>query len=122
MSINRVELTGNLIKDADLKPVNGTAVASFCVAVNDRRKNRNGEWEDYPNFIGCTLFGKRAEALAPMLRKGLKVAVAGKLHYSSWVTGEQKRSKLEVIADDVEFVSPKTERAEDRPVYDDVPF
>ena len=54
----------------------GTQVLGFGVAVNDRRRNQQtGEWEDYPNFIDCTMFGNRAEALSRILRKGMKVAI-----------------------------------------------
>jgi len=78
------------------------------VAVNDRRKNQQtGEWEDYPNFVDCTMFGTRAEKLQPYLTKGSKVALEGKLRYSSWESGGQRRSKLGVIVDDLEFMSSR---------------
>ena len=84
----------------------GTQVLSFGVAVNDRRRNpQSGEWEDYPNFVDCTMFGARAEALSRYLSKGTKVALSGKLRYSSWERDGQKRSKLEVIAEEIEFLS-----------------
>ena len=58
MSINHVAITGNLTRDPELRSTaGGTAVLSFGIAVNDRRKNQQtGEWEDYPNFIDCTMF------------------------------------------------------------------
>ena len=108
MSINKVVLSGNLTRDAELRSTSGgTAILSFGVAVNDRRKNQRGEWEDYPNFIDCTMFGRRAEALAQYLVKGTKVAIEGRLHYSSWEdrNGSGKRSKLDVTVDEVEFMS-----------------
>ena len=81
---------------------------SFGVAVNDRRRNpKTGEWEDYPNFIDCTMFGTRAESVSRFLSKGVKVAIEGKLRYSSWERDGQRRSKLEVIVDDIEFLSQK---------------
>ncbi len=68
------------------------------MAVNDRRRNpQTGEWEDYPNFVDCTMFGTRAEAVSRYLSKGSKVAIEGKLRYSSWERDGQRRSKLEVI-------------------------
>ena len=71
MSINRVSISGNLTRDAELRSTaGGTSVLQFSVAVNERRKNsQTGEWEDYPNYIDCTLFGKRAEALQQRLSK-----------------------------------------------------
>ena len=109
MSINRVCISGNLTRDPELRATSGgTSVLDFGVAVNDRRKNQQtGEWEDYPNFVDCSLFGKRAESLSKYLSKGQKVTVAGKLHYSSWEKDGQKRSKLTVLVDDVEFMSRK---------------
>ena len=106
MSINRVCVSGNLTRDPELRRTQtGMAVLGFGIAVNDRRKNQQtGEWEDYPNFINCTMFGTRAEKLATYLSKGTKVAVAGKLHYSSWERDGQKRSKLEVVAEEIEFM------------------
>lgn len=109
MSINRVNISGNLTRDPELRATaSGTQVLSFGVAVNDRRRNpQTGEWEDYPNFVDCTMFGNRAEALSRILRKGMKVAIEGKLRYSSWEdkNGGGRRSKIEIIPDEVELLS-----------------
>ena len=107
MSINRVNISGNLTRDPELRVTSGgTQVLSFGVAVNDRRRNpQTGEWEDYPNFVDCTMFGTRAEAVKRYLSKGSKVAIEGKLRYSSWERDGQRRSKLEVIVDEIEFMS-----------------
>lgn len=107
MSINRVTISGNLTRDPELRATSGGAqVLSFGVAVNDRAKNQQtGEWEDRPNFIECTMFGTRAEKLAQYLHKGMKVAIEGKLRYSQWEKDGQRRSKLEVIAEELEFMS-----------------
>ena len=107
MSINRVNISGNLTRDPELRVTSGgTQVLSFGVAVNDRRRNpQTGEWEDYPNFVDCTMFGTRAEAVSRYLSKGAKVAIEGKLRYSSWERDGQRRSKLEVIVDEIEFMS-----------------
>lgn len=110
MSINRVMITGNLTRDPELRSAaSGMAVLKMGVAVNDRRKNpQSGEWEDVPNFVDVTVFGARGEALSRFLSKGSKVAIEGKLRWSSWESQQgEKRSKLEVIADDVEFLSSR---------------
>ena len=109
MSINRVIISGNLTRDPDLRQTSGgTSVLSFGVAVNDRRRNpQTGEWEDYPNFIDCTMFGARAEALSRFLSKGTKVSIEGKLRWSQWERDGQKRSKIEVIVDELEFMSSR---------------
>lgn len=107
MSINRVNISGNLTRDPELRVTSGgTQVLSFGVAVNDRRRNpQTGEWEDYPNFVDCTMFGTRAEAVRRYLSKGSKVAIEGKLRYSSWEKDGERRSKIGVIVDEIEFMS-----------------
>ena len=114
MSINRVNISGNLTRDPELRvTASGTQILAFGVAVNDRRRNpQTNEWEDVPNFVDCVVFGSRAEALSRFLSKGSKVAIEGKLRYSSWETKEgQRRSKLEVVVDEVEFLSSRNQQA-----------
>ena len=108
MSINRVNISGNLTRDPELRATgSGMQILRFGVAVNDRARNQQtGEWEDRPNFVDCVVFGNRADALSRLLSKGSKVAIEGKLRYSSWETQDgQRRSKLEVVVDEVEFMS-----------------
>lgn len=109
MSINRVIISGNLTRDPELRQTaGGLPVLGFGVAVNDRRKNnQTGEWEDYPNFVDCTMFGTRAESIMRFLGKGSKVTIEGKLRWSQWERDGQKRSKLEVIVDEIEFMSSR---------------
>ncbi|ANE22430.1 single-stranded DNA-binding protein [Denitrobacterium detoxificans] len=117
MGINRVVISGNLTRDPDLRQTaSGMEVLGFGVAVNDRRKNaQTGEWEDYPNFVDCTLFGNRARGIAPYLAKGSKVAIEGKLRWSSWEKDGQKRSKLEVIVDEIELMQQRQAAQQPRP-------
>ena len=117
MSINRVNISGNLTRDPELRATGGgTQVLSFGVAVNDRARNQQtGEWEDRPNFIDCTMFGNYAGAMSRYLHKGDKVAIEGKLRYSSWEKDGQRRSKLEVIVDEIEFMSQRRDGAQQRP-------
>ena len=109
MSINRVIISGNLTRDPELRATaSGMPVLGFGVAVNDRRRNQaTGEWEDYPNFIDCTMFGARAESVSRFLSKGSKVAIEGKLRWSQWERDGQKRSKIEVIVDEIEFMTSR---------------
>lgn len=117
MSINRVNISGNLTRDPELRSTtSGSSVLTFGVAVNDRRRNQQtGEWEDYPNFIDCVLFGNRATALSRYLSKGTKVAIEGKLRYSSWERDGQRRSKIEVVVDEVEFMSSRGQNGGSEP-------
>ena len=122
MSINRVVLSGNLTRDPELRQTaSGKGVLSFGIAVNDRTKSaKTGEWEDRPNFVDCTMFGARAGALAGILSKGSKVALEGRLRWSQWEKDGQKRTKLEVVVEEMELLSSR-KQSED--VYDqDIPF
>ena len=112
MSINRVVVTGNLTRDPELSATaGGMSILKMGIAVNDRRKNQQtGEWEDSPNFFDVVVFGTRGESLSRFLSKGSKVAIEGKLRWHSWETPEgDKRSKVEIIADDIEFMSSRNE-------------
>ena len=112
--MNKVFISGNLTRDPETSTTtSGTSVMSFGVAVNDRKRNpQTGEWEDVANFVDCVMFGARAEALAKILVKGVKCAIEGRLRYSSWEKDGQRRSKLEVVVDEIEFLS---QRKEDKP-------
>lgn len=112
MSINRVVLVGRLTKDPELRTTaGGTSVLSMRLAFNTRGKNSTtGEWEDQPNFIDVTLFGNRADALSRYLSKGSQIGVDGRLRWREWETpGGDKRSAIEVIADEIEFVGGRNE-------------
>lgn len=139
MSINRVVITGNLTRDPELRATSsGMSILKMGIAVNDRRKNQqSGEWEDTPNFFDVIVFGQRGESLSRFLSKGSRVAVEGKLRWSQWETPEgDKRSKVEIVADDIEFLSPRgegsgsgggyntppAEPARPEPVDEDIPF
>lgn len=116
MSINRVIASGNLTRDPEVRrTADGMAIMSFGMAVNDRRRNnQTGEWEDYANFVDCTMFGNRAESLSNYLSKGVKVAIEGKLRWSQWERDGQKRSKLEVVVDELEFMSSRDSQSSQR--------
>lgn len=106
--INVVTISGNIGRDPGLRQTQGgTQVLTFSLAVSDRKRNpQTGEWEDATNWIPCVVFGNRAESLSRFLAKGMKCAVEGKLRQSSYQGKDgQKRSKIEVIVDEVEFLS-----------------
>lgn len=106
--LNTVSIGGNLCRDAELRATaSGMAVLTFSVAVNESRKNQQtGEYEDYPNYVDCTMFGRRAESVSRYLTKGTYVALTGRLHQNQWQNKDgQNRSKLEVTADNIHFES-----------------
>ena len=104
-NMNSVAIVGNIVADAKLNK----GVLQVSVAVNSTKKDGD-KYVDYPNYIDCVMFGKRAEALSKYLVKGAKVAVNGKLHQSRWEADGVKKSKLEIWIDNVELMQqPKKE-------------
>lgn len=113
MSINSVCISGNLTRDPELRDTaSGSKVLGLGVAVGDRRRNQStGEWEDVPCFVDVTVFGRRAEALATFLRKGMKVAVKGRLRYHAWEAKDgTRRSRLDVVCDEMDVMVRRGER------------
>ena len=102
--INRVVLAGRLTRDAELKyTASGQAVCKFSVAVNRRRKNGD-QWEDEANFFDVVLWGKQGEALNQYLLKGKSVGVDGQLRQDRWQQDGQNRSKVEIVADNIQLL------------------
>ena len=130
--LNSVTIGGNLVRDPEVRATaGGSVVMSFGVAVNESRKNQQtGEWEGYTNFIDCVMFGKRAESVSRFIGKGSYVAVTGKLHQSRWEKDGAKRSKIEVVVDNIHFEGRRDEQgyaqsqvSDVADVYDeDIPF
>lgn len=131
--LNTVSIGGNLCRDAELRATaSGMAVLTFSVAVNESRKNQQtGEYEDYPNYVDCTMFGRRAESVSRYLTKGTYVALTGRLHQNRWQNKDgQNRSKLGVTVDNIHFESRGErdggyEQQQEQPadLYgDDIPF
>lgn len=112
MSINRVVISGNISRDPELRSTQGgMEILALGVAVNDRVKGADGEWTDRPNWIDCVMFGTRAKSVSRFLSKGSKVAIEGKLRWSQWERDGQKRSKIEVIVDEIEFMTSRNDGA-----------
>ena len=102
---NTVTIVGNVTRDPELRFTNsGMAVASFGVAVNNGRRNaQTGQWEDgEPSFFDVSCFAQMADNVAESVQKGTRVVVNGRLNQRSWqAEGGDKRSKVEIVADEV---------------------
>ena len=129
-SFNKVLLMGNLTRDPELRfTSNGSALAKFGLAVN-RKYKAGEEWKEEVCFVDITVWGKQAENCAEYLSKGRPVFIEGRLQFSSWETDDgQKRNKLEVVANSVQFLGQAgggkpgmQPDMEDAPVKDDIPF
>lgn len=104
-NINTVVIAGRTTKDPEIKVTpSGTAVLSLSLAVNDTKKNAQGEWEEIANFFDCVLFGERAERIAQYITKGSKLTVNGRLHQNRWQAQDgTNRSSVSIIVQDIEL-------------------
>jgi single-strand DNA-binding protein len=112
--INRVTIVGRLTRDPEIAHLpSGTAVLKLGVAVNGRQKDEAGNWIDKPNFFDVKVFGNQAEVLSQHLAKGRRVGVDGRLDWSSWESQDgSKRSKVEIVAQSVQFLDSRMDAAE----------
>jgi len=104
MADNTITIVGNITRDPELRfTPSGQAVASFGVAVNRRWQNRsNQEWEEQTSFFDVKCWAQLAENVSASLGRGSRVVVTGRLEQRSWETEQgEKRSKVEIVADDV---------------------
>ena len=116
-TLNRVLLSGRLTRDPELKfTAGGTAVCNFSLAVNRRYKDQGGQWRDETTFINVVTWHKAAETVNKFLHKGSPVIVEGRLESRSWETeAGQKRSVIEVRADQVRFLEKSESSPDDAP-------
>lgn len=104
-SFNQVTLMGNLTRDPELRTTpNGTSVCSFSLALNRSYKGGDGNWQEATDYIDIVAWGPLGERVAQYLSKGRPALVSGRLQSRSWEQDGQKRSKVEVVANDVTFL------------------
>lgn len=107
-SLNQVTLMGNLTRDPELRQTpNGQNVTSFSLALNRAYKDSGGEWQEVTDYIDCVCWGPLAERVAQYLSKGRRCLVQGRLQSRSWEQDGAKRSKVEVLANDVTFLDSR---------------
>lgn len=109
-SLNKVMVIGTLTRDPELKMTpKGTPLASIGLAMNRYFTNEQGERCDEVTFVDVELWGRQAELAAEYLRKGRPVYLEGRLRLDSWDDKEtgQKRSKLKVVGETLQFLGNK---------------
>jgi single-strand DNA-binding protein len=111
-SFNKVILVGNLTRDPELRYTpKGMAIAKIGLAVNRVWTNEAGEKKEEVTFVDVDIFGRTAENVGQYMRKGRPILIEGRLRLDQWddkQTG-QKRSKLGVVAETVQFLGSPTE-------------
>lgn len=117
-SFNKVIIGGNLTRDVEVRYLaNDKAVGGFGIAVNHTYKSKDGEKKEDVTFVDIECWGKTAELAGQYLAKGRACLVEGKLKLESWDDKEtgQKRSRLKVVADTIQFVGGKDAEREAAP-------
>src|SRR3954465_15905347 len=104
-SFNQVILMGNLTRDPELRQTpGGQSVCSFSLALNRSYKGSDGNWQEAVDYIDVVAWGPLGERVAQYMSKGRACLVNGRLQSRSWEQDGQKRSKVEVVAQDVTFL------------------
>jgi len=107
-SFNQVVLMGNLTRDPELRQIpSGQSVCSFSLALNRSYKGSDGNWQEATDFVDVVAWAALGERVAQYVTKGRPVLVSGRLQSRQWEQDGQKRSKLEVIANDVTFLGSR---------------
>jgi len=105
--MNCVQLLGNLGADAELRDIgNGNSVLNFSLATTEKW-SKDGETKEKTQWHRCSIFGKRAEGLAPHLKKGTKIAVQGSIDYREYEKDGEKRYATNIKVFDVHFAGGK---------------
>ena len=103
---NKSFVMGRLVRNAETKTTSeGLFIAHFSIANNQSKKNQDGTWGETVHYFDFSLYGKRAEALAPYLLQGQLVAIEGHLIQRRWEKDGKKFSKLEIAVDNIQLVS-----------------
>lgn len=108
-SLNKAQIIGNATRDPEVRYTpNGQTVASFGVATNRRWKNQNGEFQEDTQFHDIVVWGKLAETIGQIVKKGNKIYVEGRLQTRNWEAPDgTKRNKTEIVMEDFVLLTPK---------------
>ena len=123
-NLNKTMLIGNLTRDVEMKYIpSGAAVANFGLAVNRTYANSDGEKVDDVCYIDIVAWNRLAEVAGEYLTKGQPIFVEGRLQMDSWEDADgKKRSKLKVVAQNIQFLGGGKADAEEKDADSDIPF
>lgn len=119
---NKTFVMGRLVRNVETKTTSeGLFIAHFSVANNQAKKNQDGSWGETVHYFDFSLYGKRAEALAPYLLQGQLVAIEGHLIQRRWEKDDKKLSRLEVAIDDIKLISrPLSKNEESESTHNEI--
>lgn len=128
--LNKVILLGNLGKDPEVKyTTSGKAVAKLALATNEKRKNKDGEYEEHTEWHNVIFWEKLAEIVEKYLKKGSKIFVEGRIQTRSWEKDGEKKYMTEIVGSDLVMLDSAPEKqastavTANKPITDDdIPF
>jgi single-strand DNA-binding protein len=117
MSFNKIILVGNLGRDPELRyTAQGTPVCSFTMATSEKRKDRNGEFQEQTTWFKVTLWNRQAETASQYLQKGRPVYIEGRLRIEEYTDREGRpRTSLEVTATEMHFIGSRHDGHDEQP-------
>ncbi len=115
-SINKVIISGNLVRDPDTRILeNGTHLAKMSIANNQRYRDKNGEWQEKTCYVNIIAWRKTAELVSEFCRKGSPVLIEGELVFNSWEDRDgNKRNQVEVNARRIQFLERRGQDSSNR--------
>ena len=122
-SFNKVILMGNLTRDPDVRATgsSGMKVARLGLAINERRRDRSGQLQDFPVFVDVDAWDKLAELCGQFLSKGSPVLVEGRLQMDTWEKDGVRHQKLKVRALTIKFLAPNRDQRQQQPQRQEPP-
>lgn len=130
MRINKVQLSGNVGKDPEIKQVGDTKVANFSLAYTESYKDKQGEWQNITDWFNIVVWGNKAEYVEKYIQKGSNIFIEGQLKNRSWEDKEgNKRNSIEVVIrpyrGEIQFIGKKSDQNENQSTnnksFDDLP-
>lgn len=121
-SLNRAQIVGNLTRDPEMRYIpSGQGVCSFAIATNRRWKDKDGNNQEQTEFHEIVAWGKLAEIISQILKRGNKVYIEGRLQTRSWDAQDgSKRQRTEIVAEDFIALSPKGESSNTTSIHEEI--
>lgn len=117
---NKCFVMGRLVRNTETKTTaDGLFIAHFSIATNQAKKNQDGTWDKVAHFINFSLYGNRANALAPYLIQGQQVAIEGHIIQRRWEKDGKKFSRLEIAVDDIKLIGRPSSKSSEVPSGED---
>ncbi len=108
--MNKVQILGTMTRDCEIRYTqSGTAIGSFSVAHNEKKKGQDGQYQDVVHFFNVTAWGKTAENINQYFKKGSRILIDGRLDYQSWEKDGQKKSKVGIVVEKFDFIDRKSD-------------